>query len=126
MELPLEEPQVEIEVKMDAAKQYGIKPGDVRRAAATLLSGIEVGYLFEEQKVFDVVVWGVPETRQSLSSIQNLLIDAPNGSRVLLKDVADVRIVPSPTVIKREAVARYVEVAATVAGRSCRCRRRRY
>ena len=66
MELPLEEPQVEIEVKLDAAKQYGVKPGDVRRAAATLLSGIEVGYLFEEQKVFDVVVWGVPEIRQSL------------------------------------------------------------
>ncbi len=118
IELPLEEAQVEIEVKMEAAKQYGIKPGDVRRAAATLLSGIEVGYLFEEQKVFDVVVWGVPEIRQSLSSIQNLLIDAPNGSRVKLKDVADVRIVPSPTVIKREAVARYVEVGASVKGRS--------
>ena len=80
MELPLEEPQVEIEVNMDAAKQYGVKPGDVRRAAATLLSGIEVGYLFEEQKVFDVVVWGVPETRHSLTNIQNLLIDAPNGA----------------------------------------------
>ena len=38
------------------AQRYGIKPGDVRRAAATLLSGIQVGSLFEQQKVFDVVV----------------------------------------------------------------------
>ena len=47
-----------------AAQEYGVKPGDVRRAAATLVSGIGVGSLFEEQKVFDVVVWGTPETRQ--------------------------------------------------------------
>ena len=45
-----------IEVDLAAAQRLGIKPGDVRRAAATLLSGIEVGSLFEEQKVFDVVV----------------------------------------------------------------------
>ena len=38
------------------AQEYGIKPGDVRRAAATLVTGILVGNLFEEQKVFDVVV----------------------------------------------------------------------
>jgi Cu/Ag efflux pump CusA len=118
IEFPRQEPQVEIELKMDAAQKFGLKPGDIRRAAATLVSGIEVGYLFEEQKVFDVVVWGVPEIRQSLDTIQNLLIDAPIGGRVPLKEVANVRIVPSPTVIKREAVARYVEVGAIIEGAS--------
>ena len=118
IEFPRQEPQVEIELKLDAAQKYGLKPGDIRRAAATLVSGIEVGYLFEEQKVFDVVVWGVPEVRQSLDTIQNLLIEAPAGGRVQLKEVANVRIVPAPTVIKREAVARYVEVGAGVEGRS--------
>ena len=33
---------------------------DVRRAEATLLQGIQVGSVFEEQKVFDVVVQGAP------------------------------------------------------------------
>jgi Cu/Ag efflux pump CusA len=115
-ELPQEEPQIEIEVNMEAAKQYGVKPGDVRRAATTLLSGLEVGYLFEQQKVFDVVVWGVPETRQSMSTIRDLLIDSPNG-HVQLKDVADIRVASSPKAIKRETVARYVEVGADVKGR---------
>ena len=54
----VEEPNLEIEVDLDKAQRYGIKPGDVRRAAATLLQGIQVGSLFEEQKVFDVVVRG--------------------------------------------------------------------
>jgi Cu/Ag efflux pump CusA len=118
IEMPVVEPQVEIKVDMEAAKKYGIKPGDVRRAAATLLSGIEVGYLFEQQKVFDVVVWGVPATRQNLTTIQSLLIDTPSGGHVVLKDVADVRIVSSPTVIRREAVARHVDVDARANGRN--------
>ena len=67
---PVEEPTLEIEVDLAKAQAAGIKPGDVRRAAAALLSGIEVGNLFEEQKVFEVVVWGAPETRHSLTSIQ--------------------------------------------------------
>ena len=31
-----EEPTIEVEVDLDAAFRYGVKPGDVRRAAATL------------------------------------------------------------------------------------------
>ena len=49
----------------------GIKPGDVRRAAATVLSGIEVGSLFEEQKIFEVVVWGTPEVRRSVDDVRS-------------------------------------------------------
>jgi CzcA family heavy metal efflux pump len=115
--LPLEQPSLQIRVDLRKADRYGIKPGDVRRAAATLISGLTVGNLFEAQKVFDVVVWGTPRTRDSLTSIRQLLIDTPDGGHVRLADVADVRIAPSPTVIKRQAVSRYVDVAATVAGR---------
>jgi Cu/Ag efflux pump CusA len=116
--LSQEEPQVEIVVNLAAAEQHGIKPGDVRRQATTLLSGIQVGNLFEEQKVFDVVVWGVPEIRNDLTNINELMIDTPAGSQIALGEVADVRIAPAATTIEREAVSRYVDVIATVDGRS--------
>src|SRR6266550_4727911 len=35
-------PQVEVKVDLASANQHGLKPGDVRRAAATIVSGIEV------------------------------------------------------------------------------------
>jgi Cu/Ag efflux pump CusA len=108
---------VEIEVDLERAKAVGLKPGDVRRAAAILLSGMQVGSLFEEQKVFDVVVYDTPDTRNSISSIQNILIDTPDGGHVRLADVADVRIAPSVTVIKRDAAARSIDVTASVDGR---------
>jgi Cu/Ag efflux pump CusA len=111
---PAEQPTLEIEVNLEAAKRYGIKPGDVRREATTLLGGIRVGSLFEEQKVFDVVVWGSPETRHSLSDIYELLINTPHGDHVQLKDVADIRIVPAVTSIKHDAVSRYMDVSVTM------------
>jgi CzcA family heavy metal efflux pump len=118
--LPPEESTLEIEVDLASAQRYGVKPGDVRRAAAALLSGIQVGSLFEQQKVFDVVVWGAPEIRDSVNDVSELLIDTPRGGHVRLKDVADVRIASSPTVIKREAVSPYLDVGFNVQGRAAR------
>jgi Cu/Ag efflux pump CusA len=115
---PMVEPTLEIEVNMGKAKQYGLKPGDVRRAATTLTSGLLVGNLFEEQKIFEVVVWGTPKIRHSLDGIKDLLIDTPTGKHVRLQEVADVRIAPAATVIKRDAVARYLDVTADVRGRN--------
>jgi len=116
-ELQVEKPQVDIEVNLAKAQRYGLKPGDVRRAASTLVAGIEAGSLFEEQKVFQVVVWGTPQTRYSLSSIRDLLIDTPDGGQVRLGDVADVRIVPTPNLIQHETVSRRVDVGLNVRGR---------
>jgi CzcA family heavy metal efflux pump len=117
-DLLVEQPQLQIEVDLEAAEQNQIKPGDVRRAATTLLSGLKVGNLYEEQKVFDVVVWGVREIRTSLTNIGDLLIDTPSGDLLRLGDVADIRMASAPVTIKRDAVSRFVDVAVTVRGRS--------
>lgn len=115
--LPIEETTLEIEVDLASAQTHGISPGEVRRAAAILLSGIQVGSLFEEQKVFDVVVWGVPTVRNSVSDIRELLIETPEGDYVRLGDLADVRVTSTPTVINREAISPYLDVAFNVQGR---------
>ncbi len=117
IEVESHEPVVEIEVDLAAARTYGVKPGDVRRAAATLLAGIEVGNLFEQQKIFEVVVWGAPQVRHSVAGISDLLIDTPSGGQVRLGDVASVRILSTPNVIRRENVARSLDIVAGVNGR---------
>ncbi|MBV9689791.1 MAG: efflux RND transporter permease subunit [Ktedonobacteraceae bacterium] len=116
-ELQVEQPQVNIKVDLAKAQRYGLKPGDVRRAASTLVAGIDAGSLFEEQKVFQVVVWSTPQTRQSLTGIRNLLIDTPSGGRVRLGDVADVSILPTPNVIQHETVSRRIDVSLNAHGR---------
>jgi len=117
VDLGSEEPTVEIEVNVPVAQRSGLKPGDIKRAAATLLQGIEAGSLFEEQKVFEVVVRGTPSTRGSLSAIRDLLIDKPDGTQVRLGAVANVRIKSNPQAIRHDGAARLVDVTAQVRGR---------
>jgi len=114
---PTNQPTLEVEIDLPKAQAQGIKAGDVRRAAATLLSGLQVGSLFEDQKVFEVVVWGTPEIRRSLSSVRDLLLETPSGGHVRLGDVAEVRIASSPDRIQREGVTRRIDVGANVRGR---------
>ena len=118
VESRVETPQIEIKVDLAAAGQVGLKPGDVRRAAATVFAGLEVGNLFEQQKVFEVVVWGAPESRQSLTDVRELLIDTPDDGHVRLADVAEVNVVPTPAIIEREGVSRRIDIRADVAGRN--------
>ena len=116
--LPVLEPTIEIEVNVDKASAKGVKPGDVRRAAATLISSITAGQMFEESKIIDVVVWGRTEQRDSLEAVTNVLVDGPSDSQVRLGDVAEVRVKPNPSVIPHDAVSRFIDVTARVEGQS--------
>lgn len=115
-EIPEGKTTIQIKVDLNKAKVYGLKPGDVRRAASSMVAGITVGALFEDQKVFDVVVWGAPEVRANLASIRDMLIDVetPKGTQVRLADVADVSTISGPGVIRRHGVSRRIDVTANV------------
>ena len=116
-ELQVEVPQVRVEVDLAKAGQLGIKPGDVRRAAATLVASEEVGDIFLAGKAIDVHVWSTPESRDSVTDIETLPIDTAAGGVVALGDVADVSIAPTPNSIKHEGLSRRIDVDANVAGR---------
>lgn len=118
VEVPVSEPTLQVEVNLEKAQKFGVKPGDVRRTAAYLLAGVEVGQLYYDQKIFEVVVWGTPEIRQDEAAIRNLLIDTPAGGQVRLEEVADVRRVNAPDVVEREGAFRRIDISASVQGRS--------
>ncbi len=117
VEQQVEVPQIQIKLGLDAAARHGLKPGDVRRAAAVLISGQEVTDIHKGGKVYDVWVWSPPSIRHSVESIREFLIDTPYGGRVRLGDVADIRLVPTPNKIKRENNTRRIDVHANVKAR---------
>ena len=110
-------PQIQVKVDLAKAQQHGVKPGDVRRAATTMVAGEEVGDIHIASRTYDVNVWSVPEARNSLSAVRELLIDTPDGNRVQLQDVADVTVEPTPNVVNREHGKRRTDVGANVRGR---------
>ncbi len=117
VELQLLVPQIEIDVDLAKAQAHGVKPGDVRRAAATLMAGEEVGDIFRDGKTYDVQVWSVPESRGSVGDVRELLIDKPSGGHVRLGDVATVTLRPTPNNIQHEGTTRRIDIGADVRGR---------
>jgi len=116
-EIMVDVPHIQVEEKLDVARKYGLKPGDIRRASATLMAGEEVGDIFTGGRTYDVQVWTTPKVRHSLTTIEQMLIDTPTGERVRLGEVADVRIMPTPNTIRREGGSRRIDVQSNVAGR---------
>jgi Cu/Ag efflux pump CusA len=110
-------PHIQVEVDLAAAEKYGLKPGDVRRASATMVAGEEVGDIYRGGKTYDVNVWSIPSSRDSLTAIRNLPIDTPDGGHVKMADVAKVSIEPTPNIIKHEGQSRRIDVLANAHGR---------
>ena len=110
-------PKVEVRFDPVRAAAFGLTPADVRRTAATLVQGTKVGEFYEEQRLFDVVVWGSPEVRRNLDAIRALQVPIANGGMVPLGSVAAVDVTPTPNEITRENGSRRIDVTSNVRGR---------
>jgi CzcA family heavy metal efflux pump len=110
-------PQANVTVKLAAASRYGLTPGDVRREAAIMMASEPMSEIAANGKLYIVAAWTTAATRNSLTSLEQLPIDTPNGGRVPLGAVASIAMVPSPSQIVRNNGARMQEVDADVDGR---------
>lgn len=110
-------PEIQVRLKPEAAQRFGLTPGDVRRAATTLVKGLKVGEIYEGQKIFDVAVWGTEDVRRDVAALRDLRLDSPLGGHVPLGEVADVFLAPAPNLIQRENASRRIDVACNVKGR---------
>ena len=111
-------PQIEVRYRPEKAQLVGVSPADVRRAATSLVQGTKVGEIYEDQKIFDVVVWGSPEVRDSVSAIREVGLQTPGGGIVPLEAAADVVVAPTPNEITRERGSRRIDVTCNVRGRA--------
>jgi Cu/Ag efflux pump CusA len=116
-DISIDVPQVEVEVDLAKAQRYGLKPGDVRRATATIVAGEEVGDIFRDGRAYDTVVWSTPASRTDVPTLEQLPIDTPSGTRVKLGDVATVDVKANPNAIERQGDSRRLDVGASVEGR---------
>jgi len=101
----------------ERAQLVGVSPGNVRRAATTLVQGMKVGEIYEDQKVFDVVVRGAPGVRDNIEAVRRLPIQTPGGGIVPLSATSEVAITATPNEITREGGSRRLDVTCNVRGR---------
>ena len=110
-------PQVTVRLRPEAAEQFGLTPGQVRRAVTTLVQGTKVGEVYQQQRAYAVTVWGAEPVRHDVSALRDLLIDLPDGGQAPLGEVAEIAIEPAPNEIKREGAARRIDITCNAEGR---------
>jgi Cu/Ag efflux pump CusA len=109
-------PQANVTVNTATAAKYGLSPGDVRREAAIMMASEPMSELAYNDQLIVVAAWTTPAARNSVTALEQLPIDTPNGGHVALGKVATVAIAPTPSQIIRVNGTRMQEVDANISG----------
>jgi cobalt-zinc-cadmium resistance protein CzcA len=108
------QPNLLIQVDREASARYGLRVSDVNAVVQAAVGGQAVTQVYEGEKLFDLVVRFLPEYRQDVESIGNILVSTPNGARIPLKQVASITIQTGAFVIYRENNERYIPIKFSV------------
>ena len=109
-------PALRVRIDRRAAARYGLNASDIL-AAVSAMGGHPVGLVMEGQERYQLQVRLQKGARDDLQAIEDLLIAAPNGVRVPLKQVADLELDEGPAVVSRESAQRRRTIQANVRGR---------
>ncbi|SEG44313.1 efflux RND transporter permease subunit [Vibrio hangzhouensis] len=93
---------VTIDIKRLAAARYGLNVNDVQQVISTAVGGMNVGETVEGLERYPINVRYPQDYRDSVVKLQNLPLVTPNGARIALADVADIRYEDGPPMIKTE------------------------
>ena len=110
-------PQLVVDLDRAELARYGIPVGEVADLVETALNGIEVTDVYEEDRITSVLLRLAEESRYDEERVRNLLVDAPNGERIPLSQLADIRHEQGPQEILRENMMRRKLILCSVVGR---------
>ncbi len=108
---------LQIEIRPAAIARFGINIEDINRLIEVAVGGQVVTEVIEENLRVGVMLRYPEQARTSPQAIAALLVTAPDGNRIPLSSLADIREVDGPVVISRESTKRLVVVQANVEGR---------
>jgi len=99
-------PQLVVNLDRTRLARFGIPVGDVADIIETALNGIEATDVYEEDRITSVLIRLPEEYRNDEEAVKNLLVDSPNGERIPLSELADIRKGEGPQTIFRENLMR--------------------
>ena len=108
-----------LKIDIDRARiaRYGINVAEITEVIEAVGGGIAAGEVFEGQWRFPIMVRFPDDRRADVETIVALWVTAPDGSRIPLRDLAEIRIVDGPAQISREHASRRIVIEANVVGR---------
>ena len=95
-------PYLEIDIDRDAIARYGVKIRQVQDVIEVAIGGRRITTTIEGRERYPVRVRYMRELRDSVESLAAILVPTPTGAQIPIRDLAEIRYVRGPQVIKSE------------------------
>nr|WP_295785080.1 efflux RND transporter permease subunit [Rhodoferax sp.] len=111
---------VDVNIRRDAAARFGLNIADVQSVISSAVGGDNIGEVVDGLQRFPINVRYPRETRDSLDKLRSLPIITERGQRLVLSDVADVRVTDGPPMLRSENARLSGWVYVDIRGRDLR------
>ncbi|WP_448700623.1 efflux RND transporter permease subunit [Mucilaginibacter sp. AW1-3] len=113
----LGQPEFRIELDQHKMALYGVATADANAVIEMAIGGKAATELYEGERRFDIRVRYQKEFRDTQEKIENLMVPTLNGSKIAIKEIADIKILTGPAFIYRDNNTRHIAVKFSNRGR---------
>jgi cobalt-zinc-cadmium resistance protein CzcA len=113
----LGQPSLTISIDRAKTSRYGINVDDVNGLIEAAVGGAAATTIAQGERRFDLVVRLTPEARRTPEQIGSILVSAPGGQRIPLRELADIRLSSGASFIYRQDNSRFIGIQYSVEGR---------
>ena len=111
---------IDVTINRDAAARFGMNIADVQSVIASAVGGETIGETVEGLQRFPINVRYPREMRDSLEKLRKLPVVTERGTRLVLSDVAEIRITDGPPMLRSENARLSGWVYVDIRGRDLR------
>lgn len=111
------QPELDIDLNQQKMAIYGVTTADANAVIEMAIGGKAATTLYEGIKQFDVRIRFPEEYRSNVNDIGNLMVPTQSGSKVPVKEIADISLKTGPCLIFRDDNERYSALKFSVRGR---------
>ena len=111
---------VDVNIRRDAAASFGLNIADVQSVISTAVGGENIGETVEGLQRFPINMRYPRELRDSLEALRSLPFVTETGQRLVLSDVAELRITDGPPMLRSENARLSGWVYVDIRGRDLR------
>jgi Cu/Ag efflux pump CusA len=110
-------PEVVVRLRPERLRQFGFRPGEVLEAVETAYEGTDVAQTYQGNRVVEVTVVLHPASRKDPENIGALMLRNAAGTRVPLRELAEVYPATGRGAVVHEGAQRRQQVTCNVVGR---------
>jgi len=113
----LGQPEISIILNKQKMAMYGVAAADCQAIIEMAIGGKAVTQLYEGEKKFDIRIRYSPEFRKNENDIADLRIPTVKGTRIPLKEIAEIKTATGPAFIYRDLNKRLTAISFAIRGR---------